>query len=160
ADAQPVELRVFPPPSAAMLLPPPAPGVFDENPAHRLRGGREEMGTTVPVLHRLGIDEAEIGFMDEGRGLERLPGLFAGQPLRREPAQLVVDQRQELLGRLCFTALDRRKDARHLVHLAWTSLAGGSNEKTASYQVGCGVGSNGAIIGPDIPDRQADPQLL
>jgi hypothetical protein len=34
--------------------------------------------------------------VDEGRGLERLAGRLVGQPVRGQPAQLVVDQRQEL----------------------------------------------------------------
>ena len=55
--------------------------------------------------------------MDQGRGLERLPGLLLGQPLRGQLAQLVVDQRQELLGGLRVALLDGREDAGHVVHL-------------------------------------------
>ena len=36
--------------------------------------------------------------MDQRRGLERLAGRLARQPRRGEPAQLVVDQRQQLAG--------------------------------------------------------------
>ena len=54
--------------------------------------------------------------MDQGRGLERLAGLLLGQPLGGQLAQLVVDQRQELLGRLRVALLDGREDAGHVVH--------------------------------------------
>ena len=54
--------------------------------------------------------------MDQGRGLERLARLLLGQPLGRQLAQLVVDQRQELLGRLRVALLDGREDAGHVVH--------------------------------------------
>jgi hypothetical protein len=36
--------------------------------------------------------------VDQGRGLERLAGRLLGQSVGRELAQLIVDQRQELLG--------------------------------------------------------------
>ena len=54
--------------------------------------------------------------MDQGGGLERLPGLLLRQPLRRQPAQLVVDQRQQLLGGLRVALLDVREDAGHVRH--------------------------------------------
>ena len=38
--------------------------------------------------------------MDQGRGLERLAGRLAGQPLRRQLAQLVIDKWKQLLRRL------------------------------------------------------------
>ena len=40
----------------------------------------------------------EVGLMDQGRGLEGLPGLLLGQLLGGQPPQLVVNQREELLG--------------------------------------------------------------
>ena len=44
--------------------------------------------------------------MDEGGGVEGLAGPLASELPRREPAQLVVDQRQELIGRLRLAAFD------------------------------------------------------
>ena len=61
-------------------------------------------------------DEPEVGLVDQGRGLEGLPGLLLRQPLGGELAQLVVDQRQEPLGRLGVALLDGREDAGHVVH--------------------------------------------
>ena len=37
--------------------------------------------------------------MDQSRCLQGLTGHLAGKPLRGQPAQLVIDERQELLGR-------------------------------------------------------------
>ena len=48
----------------------------------------------------LAVDQPQIRLVDQGRGLERLAGLLLGQPLGGQLAQLVVDQRQELLGGL------------------------------------------------------------
>ena len=61
-------------------------------------------------------DQPEVGLVDQGRGLERLAGLLLRQPLGGQLAQLVVDQRQELLGRLRVALLDGREDAGHVVH--------------------------------------------
>jgi hypothetical protein len=52
----------------------------------------------VPELPAAGGYQAQVGLVDQGGGLERLPRLLAGQPVGRQPAQLVVDQGQQLLG--------------------------------------------------------------
>ena len=61
-------------------------------------------------------DQPEVGLVDQGGGLERLAGLLLGQLLGRQLPQLVVDQRQELLGRLRVALLDGREDAGHVRH--------------------------------------------
>ena len=53
--------------------------------------------------------------MDQGRGLEGLARLLLSEPLGGQLAQLVVDQRQELLGRLGVALLDGREDAGDVV---------------------------------------------
>ena len=62
----------------------------------------------------LAADQPQVGLVDQGGGLERLAGLLLGQLLGRQLAQLVVDQRQELLGRLRVALLDGREDAGHV----------------------------------------------
>ena len=47
---------------------------------------------------RLAVHQPQVGLVDQGGGLQRLAGLLLGQLLGRQLAQLVVDQRQELLG--------------------------------------------------------------
>jgi hypothetical protein len=40
--------------------------------------------------------QAQVGFMHQGRGLKRLARLFIGEFLGRQPAQLLVHERQQL----------------------------------------------------------------
>ena len=49
AGAEGVEVRVFAPPAAAVLLAPLAAGVLDQDAAHRLGGGGEEVAAAVPA---------------------------------------------------------------------------------------------------------------
>jgi hypothetical protein len=42
--------------------------------------------------------EAHVGFVHEGRRLEGLPRFLLSELLSGHPAQLVIDQRQEMLG--------------------------------------------------------------
>jgi hypothetical protein len=44
--------------------------------------------------------------MDQGRGLQRLAGLFLSESLGREFAEFLVDERQELLGGVGIASLD------------------------------------------------------
>ena len=68
------------------------------------------------LLAAVRIDQPEVRLVDQGRGLERLAGLLAGQLPRGQLAQLVVDQRQELSGGLRVALLDRREDVSDVVH--------------------------------------------
>ena len=54
--------------------------------------------------------------MDKGGGVERLPGPFLAELLRGKPAQLVVNQRQELLGGVRVALLDGGQDAGDIGH--------------------------------------------
>jgi hypothetical protein len=58
-------------------------------------------GLTSPARH-----EAQVRFVNEGRGVKGLARRFAGQLLRRQLAQLVVDQWQELTGRVRIALVD------------------------------------------------------
>ena len=71
-----------------------AASLFDEDAAHGLCGGGEEVVAAVKLLV---AGEAQIRFVDQGGGIERLARLFVSQLGRGDPAQLVVEQRQELL---------------------------------------------------------------
>ena len=67
-------------------------GPFDENPAHGLSSSGEEMAAAVPVLRLVRVHEPQVRFVNQGRRLERLAGLLLGEFLRRQSAQLLVDQ--------------------------------------------------------------------
>ena len=47
---------------------------------------------------------------------EGVPGVLRGHPRGREFSQLVVDQRQQLIGRLAVALLDGREDAGDVAH--------------------------------------------
>jgi hypothetical protein len=91
-------------------------GVFDQDPSHRLGGGREEVPPAIPVLFLLLADQPQVRLVDQGRGLERLPRRFPAKPLCRQFAQLLVDQRQELAGRLLVAFRDGVQDLSDLAH--------------------------------------------
>src|SRR5262249_24232680 len=83
---------------------------------HGLGGGGEEVAAAIPVLGLLRVHQTQVGLMNQRRRLQRLPGLLLGQPLRRQPAQLVVNQWQELLGGVRVALVDRGQDARDFGH--------------------------------------------
>jgi hypothetical protein len=103
-------------PVAAVLGPPFPPGGVDEDAAHGLGRGGEEVAAAVPELGLFHVHESEIRLMDQGRGLQRLAGLFLSEPLGREFAELLVDQRQELLGGVRVALFDGGQDAGDLAH--------------------------------------------
>src|SRR5262249_17933595 len=74
------------------------------------------MTATVPVRSRLSAHQAEVSLVDQRRRLQRLAGLFLRQLLRRQVAQLVIYQRQELIRGGRIALLDGRQDARDLTH--------------------------------------------
>ena len=90
--------------------------LLDQDAAHRLGGRGEEMAAPVPARGRTRPDEPEVGLVNQGRRLQRLAGPLVRQPLGGQPAQFVVDQRQELGGRIRVTPLDGREDVHDIVH--------------------------------------------
>ena len=54
--------------------------------------------------------------MDQGGRLQGLAGLLLREPSDGQPAQLIVDQRQELVARFRVTLLDGREDLHDIVH--------------------------------------------
>jgi hypothetical protein len=87
--------------------------MVDEDPTHRFSGGRKEVPAAVELLIP---DQSQVSFVNEGGGIEGVPGGFRCHPRGREFSQLVVDQRQQLIGRLAVALLDGREDAGHVVH--------------------------------------------
>ena len=85
----------------------------DEDLPHGLGGDVEEV--TVIGIGPV-ADEPEVGLVHQGGGVERVIGAFPRQLRRGQPAQLVIDQRQELLGRPGVAVLDSGKDPGHVVH--------------------------------------------
>jgi hypothetical protein len=100
-----------------------AAGVFDEDTAHGLGGRGKKVAATVPAsrLRLRGLtppahQEPKVSFMDQSGGVERLARFFACQLLSGQPAQLVINQRQQLIGRLRLSALDGVQELSEIVH--------------------------------------------
>ena len=87
--------------------------MVDQNAPHGFRRGGEEVAAVVEVLV---ADETQVRLVDQGGGVQGVPGILRGHPRGSELPQLVVDQRQQLLGRLAVALLDGREDAGDVVH--------------------------------------------
>src|SRR5262249_25084283 len=92
------------------------PSVLDQDAPHRFGRGGEKVATAVPVLGLFDIHQAQIGLVNQGRGLKRLAWLLLSEFLGCELAQFVIDQGQQLVGSLRIALLDSRQDARNFVH--------------------------------------------
>ena len=66
----------------------------------------------VPDPVRLAADQSQVWLVHQGCGLERLTRGLADQLPSGQPAQLVVDQREQLAGRLRLAAGEGLLDAR------------------------------------------------
>ena len=106
ADAELVQIE--PAPSTALLCGPVLPGPLDEDPAHGLRRGAEEV-PPAPPAGLGGADQPQVRLVNERGGLQRQTGLLVPHPLVGQAAQLFVDQRQELPGGLGITLFQARK---------------------------------------------------
>jgi hypothetical protein len=91
-------------------------GLLHQDPPHRLCRRREEVPPAIPVLGFLHVHEPDVCLMHERRGLQSLAGLLLGHHLGRQLAQLIVDQRQELLGSRGVALLDGGEDTRDVGH--------------------------------------------
>ena len=119
-----------------MLRPSSPASVLDQDAAHGLGRSGEEVAAPVPVLPAPVPDQAHIRFVDQCRGLQCLPWLFAGELLGRQPAQLVVEQGKQLVGGMWLALLDGRKDARDLVHAVESALSMPSDETVRRTSAG------------------------
>ena len=103
-------------PVATVLLSSLAPSGFHQDAPHGLGGGGEEVAPVVPASVIRGANQPKVGLVHESRGLEGLAGFLPSETLGGQLPQLVVDQRQELLGCLAIALLDGGQDARDVVH--------------------------------------------
>lgn len=74
------------------------------------------MSAAVPLQGLLHIDQANVRFVKQARGLQRLARLFLLQLLRRQIAQRAVDERQKLLGGVRVASLNGRQNAGNIAH--------------------------------------------
>ena len=65
---------------------------------------------------RLAAHQPQVRFVDQGGRLERLAGRLVGQPLGRQAAQLLVNEREQPAGGVRVALLDGFQNARDLAH--------------------------------------------
>jgi len=78
------------------------PGVVDQDSPHRFSSGSEEVTVTLEMLIP---DQTQIRLVDQGCGIERVTWLLRGHLRSRQHTQLVVDERQQVLGGLAVAAV-------------------------------------------------------
>jgi len=64
--------------------------VVHQNPTHHLRRHGEKLDSRLNV-HSPAPDQAQVGFIDQGRGLKQMPGPFAAHAIRCHPPQFFVN---------------------------------------------------------------------
>ena len=61
------------------------------------------------------VDESQVCLVDQGGGLKDVPRWFVSKPGRRPPAQLLIDNRDQLVSRAEIAATPRVQQSRHIV---------------------------------------------
>src|SRR5262249_10328579 len=107
-DIEPIQSEALA--SAAMAAAAFAPRPLDADAPERFSRSSKEVAATLPGLRFVFIHEPKVGLVHQSSSIERLARLFTGQPLPGELAQLVINQRQELLGGLGVPLLDGRQN--------------------------------------------------
>src|SRR5258708_15038430 len=75
------------------------------------------MGSPLPV-HRVLFDHSQVGFMDEGRGLQSVSWPFLTQVVTRQPSELFIDQGCEPLQSLGISPAPFGQERGHSTFLA------------------------------------------
>jgi hypothetical protein len=106
--------------SEAVLLAPLAAGVLDQDTPHGLGRRGEEVPPALPAPIVPRANQPKIRLVDQGGGLKRLAGTLLRHPTHCEPAELVVNQREQLVGGSDVAVIDSREDACHAVYRSWS----------------------------------------
>jgi len=91
-------------------------GGVDEDAAHGLGGGGEEVPAAVPAEPVGGADQPEVRLVNQGGGLECLVGGLGGHACGGELSQFVVDEREQLRGGVAVAGRRRVEQASHIGH--------------------------------------------
>ena len=87
--------------------------MVDEQVAHDLRGGGEEVQAVLPPGARL-VDELQVALVHQVGRREGVPVALALEPVVGHLAQLVVDLRPETFARLVVAGAARLQQLRHV----------------------------------------------
>src|SRR5439155_2580743 len=103
-----------------------AAGGLDEDAAHGLGGGGEEVSTAVPATVVASPDQPKVCLMNQGGGLEGVVGGLTGHARGGELPQLVVHEREQVGAGPAVTGGGSVQQSRHIGHSASVTLAAGS----------------------------------
>src|SRR5262249_55928126 len=134
----------------------PTAGVIDQDAAHGLGSGGEEVAAAVEPL--LVADEPQVGLVDQGGGAEGVAGRFAGHPRCREPAQLVVDEREQGGGRPAVPGRGVLEGAGGVAPAAICPRRGTANNSKAT-RWRCATRTALTVARVGVPDRTAPSWL-
>jgi hypothetical protein len=87
--------------AAASFLPPLGTSVVDEDSPHRFGRGGEKVAS---VREFLIAHQPQIGFVDQGRRIERVMGRFDSHPRHSERPQLGIHEREQVRRRVMIAA--------------------------------------------------------
>jgi hypothetical protein len=127
------QLEPYPPATSLQTVP--IPGMVDQDPPHRFRGGGEEMPATVEVLVP---DQAQVSLVDQGRGVEGVPGDLGGHFRGGESPQFVIDQGEQFRGGAAVSLVGGFDEMGQIRHkgLVYTPLNGPSPDDHAAGHAG------------------------
>ncbi len=92
------------------------PGAVDRHSSHRLGRGGEEVRFAVEMLIP---DQPQVSLMDQGGGVEGVPGTLRGHPRGREFPQFVVDEREQVGRRLAVAGRRGGEEVGDLGRIIW-----------------------------------------
>ena len=118
---------------AAVLFGSLAAGGVHQNSAHGFGGGREEVPAVLPADFVGRADESEVRLVNQGGGLKGLVGGFVCHPHSGEFPQFVVDQWEQVGGRVTTPGSGGVEEASQIGHLAeYIRNVGADNSKRGS----------------------------
>ena len=88
--------------------------MVNQNVSHRTRRHREKMGAILKILF-LSVGEFQIRFMNQGGRLQSVSRRLAVHITLRHPAQLVINERHQLLESVLVALAPIHEQARNLV---------------------------------------------
>jgi hypothetical protein len=98
------------------------------------------------IVELLLADEAQIRFVDERRGVERLARLLTSKVRRGEPAQFIVDQRKQLRRGVRIAVPEGVQNAGHFIHRRYRFVFA----EPAPEYTACADAMPRKMIGPSI----------
>ena len=90
--------------------------LFDKNPPHGFRSGREEVAPAFPVRNAVHVNQTEIRLMHERSALQSMIRPFAGHLGCGQFAQFIIDERKEFLRCGWIAGFDLAEDVGDVGH--------------------------------------------